>query len=223
MDGLFRIPKQSVHPLGRVARYCPGSEGGAVRAGVVEIVRSRQRTLTGGRRERALALLAVAEADFRRTARRMSLCADDAEDAFQRAVEILLTKAPDRPPTALVAWMQVVTRREALAVRRARERMLAAWRDEPDDVIERLLCDRPGPVEQAERRERVAAAARALAALKPDERLAIALQAHGYSYAEICELCGWTYTKTNRCLAEGRARLRVMATDDLGQSARASR
>jgi RNA polymerase sigma factor (sigma-70 family) len=169
-----------------------------------------QPTLTGSRRERALALLAIAEPDFRRTARRLSLCADDAEDAFQRAVEILLTKAPARPPQALIAWMQIVTRREALAVRRARERLLAAWRDEPDDVIARLLCDRPGPMEQAERRDRIAAAARALAALKPDERLAIALQAHGYSYAEICKLCGWTYTKVNRCLAEGRARLREL-------------
>jgi DNA-directed RNA polymerase specialized sigma24 family protein len=34
------------------------------------------------------------------------------------------------------------------------------------------------------------------------------LQAEGYSYAEICEMCGWTYTKVNRCLAEGRAKLR---------------
>jgi hypothetical protein len=34
------------------------------------------------------------------------------------------------------------------------------------------------------------------------------LPTHGYSYAEICELCGWTYTKVNRSLAEGRARLR---------------
>ena len=37
------------------------------------------------------------------------------------------------------------------------------------------------------------------------------LQAQGYSYAEICELCGWTYTKVNRCLAEGRARLYRLA------------
>ena len=26
----------------------------------------------------------------------------------------------------------------------------------------------------------------------------------GYSYAEIQELTGWTYTKVNRCMAEGR-------------------
>ena len=171
---------------------------------------ARDVTLTGGRRERALAVLAVSEPDFRRTARRVSLCAEDAEDAFQRAVEILLTKAPERPPTSLVAWMQVVTRREALAVRRARERILAARNDDALDPVERLLCERPGPVEHAERRDSVATAARALAKLKPDERLAIALQAHGYSYAEIGELCGWTYTKTNRCLAEGRARLREL-------------
>ena len=39
--------------------------------------------------------------------------------------------------------------------------------------------------------------------LKPQERLALVLQAHGCSYAEICEICGWTYTKVNRALAEG--------------------
>ena len=33
------------------------------------------------------------EAALRRTARRYSLCADDADDAYQRAVEILLTKS----------------------------------------------------------------------------------------------------------------------------------
>jgi RNA polymerase sigma factor (sigma-70 family) len=158
----------------------------------------------------AVALLAAGEPAFRRTARRYSICLDDAEDAFQRAVEILLTKAPDRRPSELAAWMQVVTRREALAVRRSRERLLATSGPESDPV-ERLACAWPDPAEQAERRERVEAAARALAALKRDERLAIVLQAHGYSYAEIGELCGWTYTKVNRCLAEGRARLRRIA------------
>jgi RNA polymerase sigma factor (sigma-70 family) len=159
-------------------------------------------------RATALAVLVGAEASLRRTARRFSLCADDAEDAYQRAVEILLTKAPDRPPTALVAWMQVVIRREALAVRRTRERLLVAWREGASDPLARVESERPSPDEHAERREQVAAAARALARLKPNERLAIVLHAHGYSYAEICDLCGWSYTKVNRCLAEGRAKLR---------------
>jgi DNA-directed RNA polymerase specialized sigma24 family protein len=70
-------------------------------------------------------------------------------------------------------------------------------------------------MEHAEGRDRVAAAARALAELKPDERLAIVLQAHGYSYAEIAELCTWTYTKVNRSLAEGRARLRELGRLEL--------
>jgi RNA polymerase sigma factor (sigma-70 family) len=168
---------------------------------------------TLSRRAAALRLLACSERSFRRTARRYSLCGDDADDAFQRAVEILLTKAPDRRPPDLAAWMHVVTRREALAVRRERERLLgvAANATLDEDPMGRLPCERPGPRERAERRERVAAAANALAALKPDERLAIALQALGYSYAEICELCDWTYTKVNRSLAEGRAKLRSSA------------
>ncbi len=47
-----------------------------------------------------------------------------------------------------------------------------------------------------------------LAALKRDERRALSLLALGYSYSEICELTEWSYTKVNRCLAEGRAALR---------------
>ena len=58
-----------------------------------------------------------ASAVFRRTARRYSLCAEDAEDAYQRSIEILLTKAPPLEGDAIVRWMQVVTKREALAVR----------------------------------------------------------------------------------------------------------
>ena len=42
--------------------------------------------------------------------------------------------------------------------------------------------------------------------LKPDERRALVLRGEGYSYAEICELNGWTHTKVNRCLTEGRER-----------------
>ena len=156
----------------------------------------------------ALAQLASAEAALRRTARRYSLCADDAEDAYQRAVEILLTRSPPADPQRLAAWMQVVTRREALAVRRSRERLLGPRAEDAADPFERIACDRPDPDERLERRERVAVAIRLLLELKPQERRALALQAQGYSYAEICRLCGWTYTKVNRCLAEGRAKLR---------------
>lgn len=140
-------------------------------------------------------------AALRRTARRHSICAADAEDAYQRALLVALRKAPDSDPAALVRWMHVVTRREAWAVRRVRERML------PEEHGLRASGG-PEPAELAERRERVTQVARVLATLKPAERRAIALFAAGLSYAEICRLTGWSYTKVNRCLAEGRAALR---------------
>ena len=167
--------------------------------------------LPGSHRDE-LSQLASSEAALRRTARRYSLCADDAEDAYQRAVEILLTKSPPAEPPRLAAWMQVVTRREALAVRRSRERLLGPPGGfDPGEPIERIACDRPDPHERLERYERAAGALRLLFELKPQERRALVLQALGYSYAEICALCGWSYTKVNRCLAEGRARLYRLA------------
>jgi RNA polymerase sigma factor (sigma-70 family) len=163
------------------------------------------------RSEAAVTLLASHGRAFRRTALRWSLCADDADDALQRATEILLTKAPPLEAPRLAAWMHVVTRREAFAVRRARERLLAVAPGNSaggGDPLDGFVGDFPTPAEWAERRERVRDAVGALAALKPHERLAIVLQAHGYSYAEIASRCGWTYTKVNRCLAEGREALR---------------
>ena len=161
-------------------------------------------------RRRALAKLAPSEASLRRTARRHSLCAADAEDAYQRAVLILLTRPLPGDPGHLAAWMRVVIRHEALAVRRAREQLLWSGDADRGEPFDRIVTDEPGPQETLERREQVAAGIRLLLGLKPQERLALILQAKGYSYAEIRQLCGWTYTKVNRCLAEGRARLRQL-------------
>ena len=118
-------------------------------------------------------------------------------------------------PSTKATVFDVPSRTAAMAVRRSRERLLAAV---SADDLGHVPSDRPGPHERAERRERVAAAAQSLATLKRDERLAIALQAHGYSYAEIGRLCGWTYTKVNRCLAEGRARLRGLGSGPQGEA-----
>ena len=152
----------------------------------------------------AVALLDANARDFRRTARRVSICADDAEEALGRATLILLEKAPAHPPARLAAWMHLVTKREALAVRRERERMLAG--ELPAD----MKCAAPCPAERAERREWACERARKLRRLKEDERRALVLLGEGYSYAEICELTQWTHTKVNRCLTEGRARLRQL-------------
>lgn len=163
---------------------------------------------------RAVELLEAHGVLLRRIARRYTHCADDADDALQRAAEILLTKAPPLEPERLIAWMVVVTKHEALAIRRARDRVhgqVSRVAGTLVDPLDSLPSDAPGPRERAERAEHLREARRALASLKANERLAIVLQAEGFSYAEICELCGWTYTKVNRCLAEGRAALRARA------------
>jgi RNA polymerase sigma factor (sigma-70 family) len=166
---------------------------------------------TRERTRAAVELLGSHAPALRRTARRFSLCADDADDALQRALEILLTKAPTVEGRRLAAWMNVVTRNEAIAVRRSRERALGQQLSAHEwtcDPLDWFASDAPGPHERAERSEQVDEAKRALSGLKRSERLAIALQAHGYSYEEIRRICGWTYTKVNRSLAEGRAKLR---------------
>jgi RNA polymerase sigma factor (sigma-70 family) len=156
----------------------------------------------------AVSILDGHQVSLRRTARRVSLCPDDADEALGRATLILLTKAPPHPPRRLAGWMHVVTRREALAVRRERERLLGA------EIGEAHPSGAPSPAERAERRERSCERMRSLSRLKPDERRALVLKGHGYSYREICEITGWTYTKVNRCLAEGRARLRLLGAMD---------
>jgi RNA polymerase sigma factor (sigma-70 family) len=156
----------------------------------------------------AVALLESHGAVLRRIAQRYSDCCDDADDALQRASLILLTKGPAVDPGRLMAWMAVVTKHEAIAVRRSRSRLLGCLALEATgDRLDAIPSERPGPAERAERVEEMAEARASLAALKANERLAIVLQAQGYSYAEIGERLDWTYTKVNRCLAEGRARL----------------
>ena len=53
----------------------------------------------------------------------------------------------------------------------------------------------------------------ALRRIKPDEARALLALAVGWRYREICDAFAWTYTKTNRCLAEGRAALRQQLGD----------
>ena len=84
-------------------------------------------------------------AAFKRTARRYSLCPEDAEDAYQRALKILITKAPTDDPEQLRPWLQTVIKHEALAVRRQRERLLPAGEDPMPELAETSR----GPDEEA--------------------------------------------------------------------------
>jgi RNA polymerase sigma factor (sigma-70 family) len=166
---------------------------------------------TAGRKRAAVELVAREDAELRHTARRYSLCEDDAEDAYQRALEILLVKAPSDRPRELIRWMKTVVKHEALAIRRYRERMLGVGDDGTgDDPIARIASGSAGPGEQLERREQIGRSREALQALKPAELRSLTLLAAGYSYSEIGEITGFSHTKVNRCLAEGRERFRRM-------------
>jgi len=166
--------------------------------------------IDAARKRAAVELIARHEASLKRTAQRFSLDSEDAEDAYQRALEIVLTKAPTTDPRELIRWTQTVVRHEALAVRQSRERLLGrppVAEDAPDPVtLLPALAD--GPDEQAERREEVARGREALRALKPAELRALTLLAEGYTYAEIGAMTGFSQTKVNRVLSEGRARFR---------------
>jgi RNA polymerase sigma factor (sigma-70 family) len=150
----------------------------------------------------ALALIRRHGGEVLAVARRWADSPEDAEDAYQRGLEILLTKAPSTDPEHLVPWLKTVVKREAWAIRRQRERHTpsAPESEELDGMA-------PGSAhDQAVRIERLQLGAEAMRKLKPQEARALMLKAEGLSYREICEETGWTYTKVNRCLSEGRRR-----------------
>ncbi|MFI5028759.1 MAG: RNA polymerase sigma factor, partial [Solirubrobacterales bacterium] len=179
--------------------------------------KSRAPASEAARKRAAIELVARHDAALKRTARRYSLCAEDADDAYQQALEILLTKAPTDDLRELIRWTHTVTKHEALALRRNRERILGTPavapgedREEPQDWVELLPAEVAGPAERFERREAIARSREALQTLKPQELRALTLLAEGYSYAEIGEITGFSQTKINRCLAEGRERFRSL-------------
>jgi RNA polymerase sigma factor (sigma-70 family) len=181
--------------------------------------RLEDRSSRGGaeaaRRRAAVEQVAQHGATLKRVGRRYSLCAADAEDAYQRTLEILLTKAPLDRGRDLLAWSKTVVKHEALAIRRNRERLLGTARapgEEHRDPIALIPSGEDGPAERLERREEVARSREALRALKPAELRALTLLAEGYTYAEIGEITGFSRTKVNRCLAEGRERFRSLVS-----------
>jgi RNA polymerase sigma factor (sigma-70 family) len=172
------------------------------------------KTSAAARKRAAVEMIAGYEGALRRTARRYSFDAEDANDAYQRALEIVLTKAPTTDLRELIRWTQTVTKHEALAVRQSREKLLGYQRarEGAEDPMALIPTTSDGPDEQVARREDVARSREALQALKPAELRALGLLAEGYSYVEIGERTGWSQTKINRLLAEGRARFRILVS-----------
>ena len=116
------------------------------------------------------------------TARRYSLTPEDADDAYQRGLEILLTKAPSTDHEDLLPWLKTVVKHEAFAIRRNRERNGVPTEDA---LEEEAAGAASAPDEQAERYERLQQGAEALSRLKPQEIRCLLLRAEGYSYRHL--------------------------------------
>ncbi|WP_037501766.1 RNA polymerase sigma factor [Solirubrobacter soli] len=127
-----------------------------------------------------------------RVANQFSLCHDDALDAYQRALEIYLRKLATVDPATEGAWLRVVVKHEAMAIRRARLASVDREDVDLDTSVHHGLRDVEDEVAGGERVDR---SVEALKALKPDEARALLLKAEGLSYQEIGRHFGWTYTK----------------------------
>lgn len=140
-----------------------------------------------------------------RAARRHSTGAADAEDAYQRAIEKLLTRAPELDEPELVAWTTTVAKNEALMIARRNSRRAAG---DADAIVAETADVAPGPDELLVDREAYAFGRTALSRLREDQLRCLILRADGLSYSRIAELTGFSYAKVNRCLSEGRRSLR---------------
>jgi RNA polymerase sigma factor (sigma-70 family) len=138
-----------------------------------------------------------------RTARRHTACQADAEDAYQRALEIFVKCAHRLDSASAHKWLHTVVKHEAYAVREQRARYVGVDEETALDALDdgRHVAS---VEERSERFDELTRAAEALGRLKPQEVTALWLKAQGLSYREIAERQGWTYTKVNRCLTEGR-------------------
>jgi RNA polymerase sigma factor (sigma-70 family) len=158
----------------------------------------------GSAEDATLQLVQEHAAELLRFARRFSHCPDDAHDAYQRATEILVRRMRVDPPAQPLSWMRTVLRHEALAVRSEREQLVGRVEIDLDRHEDRAVAD---PAEHAVGHERLRHTAEALRRLKPQEVTALVLRAEGLSYREICSRTGWTYTRANRAITEGRRAL----------------
>src|SRR3954469_20326703 len=128
--------------------------------------------------ELVVQVIAAHAAALLRTARRYSDNADDAHDAYQRALEIFLTRAGRLRRETAVNWLHQVVKHEALAVREARRRLVSSEDVEPEGHA-------ASPEDRVVSIDRTQRAAEALSRLKPQEAQALWLRAQGLSYQEI--------------------------------------
>ena len=143
-----------------------------------------------------------------RFAARYTRSLHDAEDAYQRAMEIALSRAPTTDPPRFMAWLHTVLRHEALAVARARRRESPGMETDVAEVVADRAGDDVALHALAEWRERYRSIQDGLAGLTEAQRTCLILQSSGASYQRIGEITGYSLRKVERSVLEGRASLR---------------
>jgi RNA polymerase sigma factor (sigma-70 family) len=158
-------------------------------------------------------LLREKHSQLLRQARRNSRGAESAEDALSDACVQFMRCYDAGSGRDPLPWMLVVVKRCAWAIERSTARRESVYRvSGGEPCVEGLelvaVEERSGPAERVERSEEVTQLTALIEELKPDERTALILLGLGCSYTEIAQLRGWSLTKVNRCLSEGKAKVR---------------
>lgn len=138
----------------------------------------------------------------------------DAEEALQEALASFVRAFDPDSGAPPLAWLTLTLKRECWRKRRREHLELRAGQEterggEDMGVVMELIPSRGASLEETTTGN--LDAQRRLGALKPDQRTALCLLGAGFSYKEIAARKGWTYTKVNRCIREGRAALRTAA------------
>ncbi len=146
-----------------------------------------------------------------RIATRNAANREDAEEALQFSFSALIEKYDPAGGSPPLAWVTLVLQRRCWALLREARFDRRAGQEAAQDSSGRSFA--AGSIDSGDTGpeqlvEWVDDAKTRLAALKPAERRALSLIAAGFSYQEVGQITGFSYTKTNRCAAEGRAALR---------------
>jgi RNA polymerase sigma factor (sigma-70 family) len=150
-----------------------------------------------------------------RQARFHSRRPEDAEDALSDACVAFLRFYDGPAGTDALRWTLLVVKRCAWAITRRTETRSARHGVTDiaglgDEELRVAALARPLELpELVERSQETARTIELIERLKPDERTALILLGLGYTYAEIGQLRGWSRTKVNRCVYEGRVHLRA--------------
>ncbi len=148
-----------------------------------------------------------------RYAARFAPTLEDAEDAYQRGMEIALTRGPTGDLQEFIAWLQVVIRNEATSISRHRIRESPAGEGVITNAIDAGTAADAAPDAVAEWRERYRTLQDAMTSLSDAERVCLLLRTAGVSRAEIRSLTGFTERKVERCIVKGRQRLNAWHMD----------